>query len=174
MQYLEDDVVIKSRTWTTEVLKALEEAGETPDPESGWVAQMMAEIDEKLSAQGVDAAEVNELIAAYLAENPVTVETPTYDFTDLGEVNITPNSIQCLETEYDTANLISDIEKGTINIKFNVTLNSTTITYTVPLHFYKQNDEAYMDIALVYTGEYGATPFCFTVIEEAVGIFLLL
>ena len=44
LQYIVDDTVVKSRTWPTITLDSLEDAGESPDPESGWVADLIGEI----------------------------------------------------------------------------------------------------------------------------------
>lgn len=44
LQYVVDDVVVKSRTFRTVTAAALEEAGAAPDPESGWVAELLESI----------------------------------------------------------------------------------------------------------------------------------
>ena len=49
LQYIVDDVVIKSKVWQTVILKSLDDAGDTPDPESGWVADLIAQITELVS-----------------------------------------------------------------------------------------------------------------------------
>ena len=44
LQYIVDETVVKSRIWQTVTLASLEDAGESPDPESGWVADLIGEI----------------------------------------------------------------------------------------------------------------------------------
>ncbi|MCD8050283.1 MAG: hypothetical protein LUE89_01190 [Clostridiales bacterium] len=44
LQYVVDDVVVKSHTFTTVTLAGLEEAGEAPDPETGWVAELLESV----------------------------------------------------------------------------------------------------------------------------------
>lgn len=44
LQYVADGYVKKSKIWKTMTLKSLEDAGEAPDPESGWVADLLEQI----------------------------------------------------------------------------------------------------------------------------------
>lgn len=46
LQYIVDEVVVKSAIWSTRVLASLDDPGDAPDPESGWVADMIARIEE--------------------------------------------------------------------------------------------------------------------------------
>lgn len=46
LQYIVDDAVVKTKIWKTRVAESLEESGDVPDPESGWVADLLKKISE--------------------------------------------------------------------------------------------------------------------------------
>ncbi len=76
LQYLIGDVVVKSHTMRTFIAASLEEAGEAPDPESGWVASLLEKVQEMYyQVSGISGEDLNKAVAAYMAENPVQVET---------------------------------------------------------------------------------------------------
>ena len=58
LQYIGDGTVVKSKIWKTITLESLEESGESPDPESGWVAALISQIQEM-----VDSSDLNIEIA---------------------------------------------------------------------------------------------------------------
>lgn len=58
LQYIVDEDVVKSKIWKTLTIKSLDDAGETPDPESGWVAELLSQIQEM-----VDGSDLNIEIA---------------------------------------------------------------------------------------------------------------
>lgn len=58
LQYISEDAVVKSRIWKTVVTESLEDAGESPDPESGWVANLLQTIQEMLDDTNGSSLEV--------------------------------------------------------------------------------------------------------------------
>lgn len=73
LQYVsETGEVIKSETWLTTIAASLEEAGESPDPESGWVADLLAQIQELIdSMETISEDDIEAALENYLAENPI-------------------------------------------------------------------------------------------------------
>lgn len=52
LQYIVDDALVKSKIWKTLTLESLEEGTEAPDPESGWVADLLEKVQEMVD--GID------------------------------------------------------------------------------------------------------------------------
>ncbi len=70
LQYLIDDVVVKSRTWFTKVHTSLDDPIDIDEPESSWLASFLEKINSIIS-DNIDSSGMTEAIAEYLAENHI-------------------------------------------------------------------------------------------------------
>lgn len=77
LQYIADDYVKKSRIWKTVTLRSLEDAGESPDPESGWVADLLSQIQDMIDSIEACSYEIatDEEVEEMLEEIYSTSET---------------------------------------------------------------------------------------------------
>ncbi len=57
LQYIVGEVVVKSHTMRTLIASSLEESGDAPDPESGWVADLLEQVQETAGDAATAAVE---------------------------------------------------------------------------------------------------------------------
>lgn len=116
LQYLVGDVVVKSHTWQTVVTASLEAAGDVPDPETGWVAELLAAVDAR--------------IAACLEEHPTATEPSVYDLKELGIASV-PLAGGATSASTDTAALVAALQSGPVTFALNLSAGSTVIPITM-------------------------------------------
>lgn len=58
LQYIVDEAVAKSKIWETTIVASLDDVGETPDPESGWVADLLNTIGDMVEGSTGETYEI--------------------------------------------------------------------------------------------------------------------
>lgn len=71
LQYIEDDKVVKSKIWTTEVTESLSDPVDVTDPEEGWVQSMIEKIKEAVADASVSDEAIAAAVSAYIESNGI-------------------------------------------------------------------------------------------------------
>lgn len=121
LRYIVNDIVVKSKLWKTDVLEALGEGTEAPEPQKAWVDQVLN------AAEDVKSATTHQPMIGengnWLVWNPETKDYIDTGVFAKGDEGYTPKKGIDYYTEADKAELTDEIAKAVLT-DIDAALNS--------------------------------------------------